>query len=282
MTIKEVSSVIDDINEWENPRGGSVFYVTAIFTDESVGSVGRKDHDAALEVQGLLRESIGVEQDFTLEPAGLTKTGREKFKIKGFGTPGGAATYTAPAAVQGGASKPGENRSISSRSRPPEHDVDASIRAAVALKAAVEAGANIVGDQRKSKSSYILDIAEEFDFWLAKKASEPASSAYAPPVVDASTSTSPAGVGSEQSSEAGTPVAGTPAAESSDTGGSPASGFLPRGTFTSEDREEGVESEGKEPAPSSHQHDWQPHPQLRGKLKCECGEMRNKASVEAE
>ena len=105
MTNKVVSSVIDDINEWENPRGGSVFYVTAIFTDESVGSAGRKDHDAALEVQGLLREAIGQELDFTLEPKGQTKSGREKFNIKGFGTPGGAATYTAPG-VQGGESSP--------------------------------------------------------------------------------------------------------------------------------------------------------------------------------
>ena len=100
---KTVSSVIDDINEWPNPHGGSIFFVTCMFTDETGGSVGRKDRDAALEVQGLLREAIGQELDFPLEAKGQTKTGRDKFTIKGFGTPGGAATYTAPG-VQGNGS----------------------------------------------------------------------------------------------------------------------------------------------------------------------------------
>ncbi|HKN43997.1 MAG TPA: hypothetical protein VJW23_08730, partial [Propionibacteriaceae bacterium] len=99
MTLKEVSSVIDDINEWQGQHG-SVWYVTAMFTDETVGSAGKKSYDAALEVQGLLREAIGQELDFELQPQGQTKTGRDKFKILGFGTPGGAATYTAPG-VQG-------------------------------------------------------------------------------------------------------------------------------------------------------------------------------------
>lgn len=225
---KTVSSVIDDINEWNGPNG-TIYYVTAIFTDESVGSAGKKNYDAALEVQGLLREAIGVEQDFTLESKGQTKTGREKFNIKGFGTPGGAATYTAPG-VQGGGGGNSYVAATSSRTRAPEHDVDASIRAAVALKAA----ASFLSMTAVS-SEKVLEVAEFFEGWLEHKASD-ASSAYEP------------GDGSPPSLQAGA---------SEDSGG-------------------GVESEGKEPAPPSHIHDWQPHPNLRNKLKCECGEMRNK------
>ena len=191
---KTVASVIDDINEWENPRGGSVFYVTAIFTDESVGSVGRKDHDAALEVQGLLREAIGEELDFTLEPAGQTKTGREKFKIKGFGTVGGAATYTAPGVQTSGGFVP-----IKDANHANLINTEASIRASVALKAAV----NYCAPQHKALAlDDVFLVAENFDAWLARKASEPASSAY-PEGGDASApSGSPvvqAGAGSEQS-----------------------------------------------------------------------------------
>jgi hypothetical protein len=165
VTIKEVSSVIDDINEWNGPNG-TIYYVTAMFTDESVGSVGRKDHDAALEVQGLLREAIGIEQDFTLESKGQTKTGRDKFNIKGFGTPGGAATYTAPG-VQGGGNESGRTVAAAARGRSPEQIDD--IRRAVALKAAAQC---VVGTSPED----VLKFADVFEAWLAKTSD--ASSAY--------------------------------------------------------------------------------------------------------
>jgi len=244
---KTVASVIDDINEWENPRGGSVFYVTAIFTDESVGSVGRKDQDAALEVQGLLREAIGIEQDFVLEPKGQTKGGREKFKILGFGTPGGAATYTAPGIQGGGTDSAGIRQGPSPRTRSPEHNVDTSIRAAVALKAAASfLSMTAVSMER------VLEVAEFFEDWLLRKASEPASSAYG----NGSGTVTPAvqaGAGSEDLPQ--------------ETRPQPADGA---GLVDSGD--------GKAPESTPHKHDWQPHPQLRGKLKCECGAMRNKVA----
>jgi hypothetical protein len=165
---KTVASVIDDINEWPNPHGGSVFFVTAICTDEDVLSVGRKDHDAALEVQGLLREAIGIEQDFVLEPAKPTKTGRTKWKVLGFGTPGGAATYTAPGVQGGGGSAESGDGVRTSRTRSPEQNDD--IRRAVALKAAVQC---VVGTSPED----VLAFADVFEAWLAKT-SEPASSAY--------------------------------------------------------------------------------------------------------
>jgi hypothetical protein len=245
MTLKEVASVIDDINEWENPRGGSVFYVTAIFTDESVGSVGRKDHDAALEVQGLLREAIGQEQDFVLEPKGQTKGGRDKFKILGFGTPGGAATYTAPG-VQGGGGSPAGG---SVRPRPSEPSSEqASIRAAVAVKAAVELGGDI---------NTVLENADVINAWMLEKTSEPALGAYRQ-VEDDSPSLPQAGASSEDSS-AGGPL-GPP--------------FQPPA-----DSEGGVATKGKEPAPSSHIHDYQLRQGVKGFLVCAgCGKTTKKAT----
>jgi hypothetical protein len=187
MTLKEVSSVIDDINKWDGPNG-TVYYVTAMFTDETVGSVGRKDHDAALEVQGLLREAIGIEQDFTLESKGQTKTGRDKFNIKGFGTPGGAATYTAPGVQGGGGS--GAASPASRGSRSPEQIDD--IRRAVALKAA----AAFIGHDIGTSPQDVLKFADIFLEWLS---SEPALGAYES--VEGSPSPPQAGAGSEDRGE---------------------------------------------------------------------------------
>jgi len=167
MTIKEVSSVIDDISESVHPQYGTTYFVTCMFTDDTVGSAGKKKYEYALELQGLLREAIGVEQDFQLESQGQSKSGRDKFKILGFGTPGGAATYTAPG-VQGGGegavSKAGERRPPA---RSPEQIDD--IRRAVALKAAAQC---VVGTSPQD----VLKYADAFLGWLT---SEPASSAYA-------------------------------------------------------------------------------------------------------
>jgi hypothetical protein len=265
VTLKEVASVIDDINEWPNPHGGYIYFVTAIFTDESVGSAGRKDHDAALEVQGLLREAIGQELDFTLEPKGQTKSGREKFNIKGFGTPGGAATYTAPGVQGGGVSAEAQHGkgSLAStpRGRPPEPSSEqASIRASVALKAAVELLRPLQEKHETGEISHSLvtAVADWMYDWLESKTSEPALREYPQPVVaapsESSTDHQP-GAGSEDSS-AGGPL-GPP--------------FQPPA-----DSEGGVATKGKEPAPSSHEHDWQPHPNLHGWLSCECGENRKK------
>jgi hypothetical protein len=251
VTLKEVSSVIDDINEWLGPNG-TIYYVTAIFTDESVGSAGRKDHDAALEVQGLLREAIGQELDFTLEPKGQTKSGREKFNIKGFGTPGGAATYTAPGVQgSGNASSPvGAGPSRTGGRSPEPSSEQASIRASVALKAAVDAA--IERGDRITDINVVLEYADAFNAWMLEKTSEPALSAYRQePVEDDSPSDTPAGAGSELS----VPGSVSPGAGSAGSQGSP-------------------EGEAGDPAP--HEHDWQPHKSLHGWLSCSCGENRKK------
>jgi hypothetical protein len=258
---KTVSSVIDDINEWKNPHreGEFVYYVTAFFTDGEVGSAGRKDMDAALEVQGLLQEAIGQELDFTLEPKAPTKSGKPAWKILGFGTPGGAATYTAPG-VQGDGNAPTvtATRVLNKGSRPPEQIDD--IRRAVALKAAVEYVARWADN---SDYTDVLTHAERFEAWLAKTSD--ASSAY--PSTD-SPSVTPAGASEDSSG-------------GSDRGGTPPTIQTPLAgpELAPGSRGGGVESKGKEPAPPSHIHDWQPTG-LHGKLKCEgCGEMRDREAV---
>jgi hypothetical protein len=274
---KTVASVIDDINEWPNPQDGGrpVYFVTAIFTDESVGSVGRKDHDAALEVQGLLREAIGQEQDFTLEAKGQTKGGRDKFKILGFGTPGGAATYTGPGVQGGSQGAPTVGPGRDSGRRPPEPSSEQAFRtptdfrAEKALELAVQLVATIPYEIRKTEADlaeqfgadWLIEQADQFYAWMLEKTSEPALSAYRQePVEDDSPSLTQAGASSEDSS-AGGPL-GPP--------------FQPPA-----DSEGGVATKGKEPAPPSHEHihDYQPAQGVRGFLVCACGKTRKKETA---
>ena len=179
-----IGSVMDDINEWEG-RNGIVYYVTAFFTNKEVLSVGKKDMDAALEVKGLLQEVIEVPQEFILEPKGQTKKGAAKWNLKAFGPPEGVWTYST---IKGGqpevgagegerGSSPVESSVAPSHgsdttrtgvgiSAPfPTNNVDASIRASVALKAA----ACMCNDQTPAETTILL--AEKFDEWLAKKSS---------------------------------------------------------------------------------------------------------------
>lgn len=262
---KTVASVFDDIKPHTN-QYGTTYYVNCMFTDDSVGSVGRKDEEAAELVHRQLQDAIGEALDFTVEDAGTSQTGRQKWKITGFGPPGGAATYTAPGVQGSGGS--GAASPASRGGRPPEHDVDASIRASVAGKMAAEVFSGFM-PKSTDECDVVLDVADYFDAWLATKASEPASSEYPQPVVaDASGSASTdhqAGVGSEELPQ-----------ENLSSHSAPAVGAMGEGDAT-----EGGSSEVETPSPS-HIHDWQPHPNLRGKLKCECGEMRNKASFEKE
>jgi hypothetical protein len=243
---KTVSSVMDLSEPWDNPHGGQVWYVTAFTTDGEVLSAGKKSEDAATELQGLLIEAIGVPQEFELAPDKPTKSGKAKWKILGFGTPGGAATYIAPG-VQGGgmvagespAQQPSTRAYVKHRSPEPSSE-QASIRASVALKAAVDAVGKYTGTATRD-INLVLELADAFNAWLFEKTSD-ASSAY------------------EVGSGTASPVDATndQAGASEDSGG-------------------GVESKGKEPAPPSHTHDWQPTG-LHGKLKCEgCGEMRDRA-----
>ena len=195
VTNKTVSSVIDDINEWENPRGGFVYYVTAMFSDESVGSVGKLTEADARTVQAQLRDAIGEELDFTVEDGGTSQGGRQKWKIKGFGPPGGAATYTAPGVQGGGQGSTLPGTGSASRGRSPEHDQfiqERMDRRTALMQAVLVSGA--------ASTTNTLATSERFYTWL-RKTSESASSAYHDASVD-SPRTTQAGAGSGTTSPA--------------------------------------------------------------------------------
>lgn len=75
-------------------------YITVKFLDGDTAYIGKKDLDAAIEVRGLLEETVDLERDFTLEDTGKqTKDGHTRWKIKAFGpyqpaqyVPGGNGT----------------------------------------------------------------------------------------------------------------------------------------------------------------------------------------------
>ena len=192
-----IGSVMDDINEWQGPNG-AVYYVTAFFTNSEMLSCGKKNMDAALEVRGLLQEVIEVPQEFILEPKGQTKKGAAKWNLKAFGPPEGVWTYSTikggqpevgageqtpvtsgaavPTVAGSGASAPTNNvagaperTQVHSEGRPAPgpspsaNNVEASIRASVALKAAVQLA--------HATADGVLATADKFDAWLAKKSS---------------------------------------------------------------------------------------------------------------
>ena len=210
VTNKTVSSVIDDINEWENPRGGFVYYVTAMFSDESVGSVGKLTEADARTVQAQLRDAIGEELDFTVEDGGTSQGGRQKWKIKGFGPPGGAATYTAPG-VQGGGTGTLANGSHPGPTgrRSPEHDqfIQERMDRRTALMQAVELLRPVQEKHENGEvtASLGIAVADWMYEWL-RKTSEPASSAYGDTPQSTPSTELQAGVGSETTS----PAAGSP------------------------------------------------------------------------
>src|SRR5262245_9584543 len=87
-----------------------MYSVVAFFTNREMVKATKKDRDKALELQGLLKEAAGVEQDFVLEQNGTSKAGAPKWKLLAFGPEGGPYTYSTlkdGKAVQGGQSPNG-------------------------------------------------------------------------------------------------------------------------------------------------------------------------------
>lgn len=239
------------VSDLSDPDGRGNRYVNMTFEEwDDIGYLGKKDLDAAIEVQGLLKERVGVLQTFTLEPAGESKSGKKRWKVTEFGTPGGAATYTAPSV---GAASSAGGPAQANPAPAPTTNTEVSIRAAVALKAAVRIC---------SPDTYVdsvLATADIFDEWLQRKASEPASSEYRQVEDDSpSHAEQPAGAGSDDSSAGVFESSLSAPADSAVEGGS--------------DSALGKAEQPESPTP--HQHDWQPHPNLRNWLKCECGEAR--------
>jgi hypothetical protein len=240
---------MDDLNPYES-RHGTIWYVNCMFTDDSVGSVGKKTEESALTVQRQLQDAIGEELDFQVEDDGTSGAGRQKWKIIGFGVPGEEPAYTAPS-VQGGGSGVGGPVSSPRRSRPPEpSNEQASIRAAVAVKAAVELGGDI---------NTVLENADVINAWMLEKTSEPALSAYGTAVEDDNPVRAHQTGASSEDSSAGGPL-GPPLQPPADSEG-------------------GVATKGKEPAPPSHEHDWYSRQGVPKFLVCDCGATRKRETV---
>jgi hypothetical protein len=87
MTELIITSVIEEIDEWQNRYGDFMYSVTAFAGRETVRA-NRKDRDRALELQGLLKEAIGEPREYVLEDAGTSKNGNPKWKLIGFGKAG--------------------------------------------------------------------------------------------------------------------------------------------------------------------------------------------------
>ncbi len=137
-------------------------YITVKFHDGDTAYIGKKDLDAAIEVRGLLEETVDLERDFTLEDTGKkTKDGNTRWKIKAFGP-----YQPTPYVPGGGSQAPGrEAPSTESRtaSASPTRSTEESIARAVALKAAAIAAQGL--DTKR-----ILVMAEEFEAWLKDSA----------------------------------------------------------------------------------------------------------------
>jgi hypothetical protein len=257
---KTVASVMDELNLYES-RHGTIWYVNCMFTDDSVGSVGKKTEESALTVQRQLQDAIGEELDFHVEDGGTSKAGRQKWKIIEFRAPGAGT-------VSSGGDNPNEGPRPHLGSTPSRSTDQASIRASVAVKAAVELGGDI---------NTVLENADAFNAWMLEKTSEPALSAYVDEsgTVRQSASELPAGAGSETTS--------APRMESPDEdsgGGESLSrvGADPRGVGGN--ITEGGSSDVENPSTPHEQHDWQPHPNLHGWLICDCGAARKKFGLE--
>lgn len=80
MTQFVITSVLDEIDEWKSQYGDFMYSVVA-FAGKEMIKVNKKDRDKALEIQGLLQESIGLARELVVEPAGVSKAGNPKWKL---------------------------------------------------------------------------------------------------------------------------------------------------------------------------------------------------------
>jgi len=95
MTQFTITSVIDELEEWQNKYGEFMYSVVA-FSGKQMIKANKKDRDKALELQGLLQESMGLPIDLMVEDIGLSQAGNQKWKLTGI----------APKATQNGHSAP--------------------------------------------------------------------------------------------------------------------------------------------------------------------------------
>ena len=175
MTRRTIDNVIEEIDEWQSRYGDFMYTVKAFFTNKEFVRATKKSKDAALELRGLLMESAQRPHEFILEADGVSKAGNPKWKLLAFGPIEGTYTYSTLKDGQGAQSSASGSRvsggdavrpgvSAVSVTSAPTNNVDASIRASVAIKAAASWGRGLVLD-------VVFVAAERIDEWLAMKSS---------------------------------------------------------------------------------------------------------------
>ena len=179
------TKVVTWISDIGDPTDRGVRYVNVAFSDGVTGFIGKKEYDAALEVQGLLTEAKNQERDFTLEDTGKkNKNDGTRWKIKSFGeyqpTPyvqgGGSAQPSASGSTGSGVGMPFDSASRPHRSaRSPEHDdfIQERMDRRTALMQAVA----LVCSDREDESiismpDVSLAVAGHFYEWLRQSASK--------------------------------------------------------------------------------------------------------------
>lgn len=87
MTLKTVSWVAPDLNEWPNPQkqGTITYYVNVVFSDDDRGSIGKENRAKAEELKALLEGLLDKEADFGLKDSGKkTDDGGTKWNLLSF------------------------------------------------------------------------------------------------------------------------------------------------------------------------------------------------------
>ena len=113
MTTKTITSVVEEIEDWQSQYGDIMYSVVAFAGNEMI-KANKKSHDAALELQGLLKEAIGIPQEFALGEAGTSKAGNPKWKLMAFGPVDGPLTYST---LKDG-KVPGDGHGVTSKAPP--------------------------------------------------------------------------------------------------------------------------------------------------------------------
>ena len=143
-----ITSVVDEIEEWQSKYGDFMYSVVA-FAGRELVKATKKDRDKALEIQGIFRENLDQPLDMVVEHAGTSKNGNAKWKFIEFG--GGTVSSEAE----------GPNGAAPALGSTHSRSTDSSIRAAVALKAASH-------HPKFQTPEAIMGLAEIYERWLGE------------------------------------------------------------------------------------------------------------------
>ncbi len=256
MTLKTVSWVAPDLNEWPNPQkqGTITYYVNVAFSDDDRGSIGKENKAKAEELKALLEGLLDKEADFGLKDSGKkTDDGGTKWNLLSF--PG---YEPEPFVGGGGAKKEYIPRYTDTQEGYREESQALSRRRALEMAVALfPQGAESTALSVPNVRAY----ADIFFAWLTDLA--PASPGTATSGEPKAAALSPAaGVNSSAGVE---PIPGS-SGDPSDGGGEETLAF-------------GEGTSGSNPAPSEHAHEWFNSKTLKTFEVCACGDTRKKAAA---